>query len=123
MPESPFSAPDRIEFRGGDGPPQPVWLDVQTYSTEWYRRYRSWHYKTYPESDPTSRANLDMLVQIAEERDVYRVEADCAMRDYDDLELDYGRLKEKHEAAQRDRDELLARTVRQPPHDYSSMGF
>src|SRR5581483_6610950 len=90
MTDSLYPAPDRVELRGGDGPPQPVWLNIQTYSTEWYRRYRAWHLVRYPKSDAVTRANLDMLVDLAQERDNYRIEADKCISEYDDLELRYG---------------------------------
>jgi hypothetical protein len=54
--------PDRIEKRGGNGPEQPVWDDILTYSPEWYCRFREWHHEQFPDADAATRANLDMFV-------------------------------------------------------------
>ena len=57
--------PNRVVLRGGVGPEQPEWDDVQTYSAEWYRRFRDWHRAEFPDADATTRDNLDMLVKAA----------------------------------------------------------
>lgn len=59
-------APDRIVRRGGDGPEQPEWDEIATYSVEWYRRFRDWHRVEFPDSDQGTRDNQDMLVRMAE---------------------------------------------------------
>lgn len=51
---------------------QPEWDDVETYSAEWYRRFRAWHHETYPDSDPVTKANLDDNVRRAEEEEARR---------------------------------------------------
>jgi hypothetical protein len=56
----------RVIRRGGDGPEQPVWDDVQTYSPEWYRRFRAWHLERFPDSDVATCGNLEMLIACAE---------------------------------------------------------
>lgn len=56
----------RLVLRGGIGPEQPEWDDAETYSAEWYRRFREWHRATFPDSDASTRDNLDMLVEVAE---------------------------------------------------------
>lgn len=62
-----YRAPDRIGLRGGVGPEQPEWDDVQLHSAEWWRRFRAWHKRTFPDVDAGTRANLNMLVARAEE--------------------------------------------------------
>lgn len=69
MTQLTFDGP-RLERLGGCGPVQPVWDDISRYTAEWYRRFRVWHHREYPDSDAVTRANLDMLVEWAEEEDL-----------------------------------------------------
>jgi len=67
-PESPAAIAPRLELRGGLGPEQPVWDDCDTYSAEWYRRFRDWHHAEFPEADEGTRDNLVMLIEWADRR-------------------------------------------------------
>jgi len=51
----------------GNRPPQPEWDDVETYSPEWYERFRDWHLEQFPDADDRTRENLDALVAYAEQ--------------------------------------------------------
>lgn len=62
-------------------------------------------------SQAEATALRDHIAKLASERDEFRIEADCAMRDYDALELRFGEM--------RDAIALSGRRV----HDYSGMGF
>lgn len=42
---------------------------LPTFSAAWYRTWRTLHEARYPALDPISRANLDMLVDLAEKRE------------------------------------------------------
>jgi hypothetical protein len=70
QPETPSAAhtPARLTLRGGVGPEQPEWDDVETYSAEWYTRVRAWHHAAFPDSDASTRDNLDMFVRRAKNR-------------------------------------------------------
>ena len=45
-------------------------------------------------SEPRVRSDVEIAFTAIEERDAYRIEADCAMRDYDALEVDAGIMRE-----------------------------
>lgn len=42
---------------------------LSTFSADWYRLWRELHLARYPDADVATRANLDMFVSMAEERE------------------------------------------------------
>lgn len=47
----------------------PELRDLSTFSADWYRKWRELHLGKYPEADVSTRANLDMFVDMAEARE------------------------------------------------------
>jgi hypothetical protein len=62
----------------------------------------------------------DECERLREEANRYRIEADCALRDYDALELAHGRLREQLDAARQALQELLDWSDRMPDAGFTS---
>lgn len=56
----------------------PELAELPTFSAAWYRRWRDLHLARYPDADRSTRDNLDMFVEMAEERERERADLPAA---------------------------------------------